>query len=166
MKKIIVIGIVIWLVLALSVGAFAFENEPDGFRDLNWGDPPSEDMISSYYEEDMAMYYLPEDKMFLGDVPLYLVGYFFFEDRFYGAALYFEGEENYDKVETICRQRFGEDEVEEGFYEMTWTSEKAFIFLSYDYIEEEGDLVISSAVITMEQQKTQQEQGAEKAGED
>ncbi len=49
---------------------------------------------------------------------------------------------------------------------MTWTSEKAFIFLSYDYIEEEGDLVISSAVITMEQQKTQQEQGAEKAGED
>ncbi len=73
MKKIIVIGIVIWLVLALSVGAFAFENEPDGFRDLNWGDPPSEDMISSYYEEDMAMYYLPEDKMFLGDVPLYLV---------------------------------------------------------------------------------------------
>jgi len=34
MKKIVVVGIVIWLVLGLTVGAFAFQNEPDGFRGL------------------------------------------------------------------------------------------------------------------------------------
>ncbi|GAI13595.1 unnamed protein product [marine sediment metagenome] len=34
----------ILIVLALSTGGFAFQNEPEGFRGLKWGDPPGEDM--------------------------------------------------------------------------------------------------------------------------
>ena len=36
--------LVLVLVLALTVGAFAFQNEPDGFRGLKWGDPVGEEM--------------------------------------------------------------------------------------------------------------------------
>ena len=35
---------VLIIVLVLSVGAFAFQNEPDGFRGLKWGDPPTKEM--------------------------------------------------------------------------------------------------------------------------
>ena len=44
MRKTIVIVLVAVMVLGLSAGAFAFQNEPEGFRGLEWGDPPSVDM--------------------------------------------------------------------------------------------------------------------------
>ena len=42
MKKVIVAAMV--LVLIITGASFAFQNEPDGFRDLKWEDPLSEDM--------------------------------------------------------------------------------------------------------------------------
>lgn len=47
MKKITVIGTMVWLVLGLTVGTYAFQDEPDGFRDLKWGDPPTWDMVDT-----------------------------------------------------------------------------------------------------------------------
>jgi len=121
-------------------------------------------MVSFYEEDDNTVtYMLPEDKMLLGDVPLYLVAYSFYEDRFLTGALYFRGEENYDTMEKICKQRFGEDDVEEGFYEMRWVSQKAFVLLNYDYIEEKGYLILASTPISMEKTKAQEEKEAEKA---
>lgn len=150
----------ILIVLTLSPGVFAFQNEPDGFRGLKWGDPPREDMVEFYADRNEVTYMLPEDKMFLGDVPLYLVAYVFYGNRFGLAGLSFNGEKYYDKIETICRQRFGE-QVEEGPYELKWTAQKAFIHLQYDYIEEDGYLFIGSTVIAMEKLRAHQERLAD-----
>ncbi len=143
MKRIIVVGIIVWLALALSLGAFAFQNEPDGFRGLKWGDPPSEDMEFFAGIDGSKSYTLPNDKMSIGNAEFYLIFYDFDEGQFMRVALWFKGEKNYDKVETICRQRFGE-EVEEGFYELTWKARETGVLLQYDHVEEDGFLLISS----------------------
>ena len=101
--------------------------------------------------------------MFLGGVSLYLVAYSFYNGRFFAGALYFKGEENYDKVETICNQRFGTEEADEGFYSIQWTSQKSFVLLTYDYMEEEGFLTLASTPIGMEKMQADEKKEAEKA---
>ena len=165
MKK--VLFLVMILVLALSLGAFAFQNEPDGFRGLKWGDPPGEDMEFFIDMETRTKgYILPDDKMYLGDVSLYAVGYMFYENRFVGVAMYFKGEDNYDLLETICKQRYGEEEADEGFYQIQWMGQKSVIMLNYDFAEEEGNLSINSTLIMVERFQAKQKEEAEKAAGD
>lgn len=75
------------------------------------GDPPTEDMecIEGTEELDKSKGYIrPDDKMSIGNAEFYLIMYVFDDDQFLSVGLFFKGEKNYDKVETICRQRFGE----------------------------------------------------------
>lgn len=164
-RKVVVIAIAFFLVL-LTTGAFAFDNEPDGFRGLKWGDPPTEEMVEFYAYGDEVSYMLPEDKMFLEDVSLYLIVYLFFGNRFGGAGFAFNGED-YDKLKTICRERFG-DQVEEGLYELKWVGQEAVVVLQYDYMKEDGYLMIRDTVISMEKLRAHQERMAdiEKQGEE
>jgi len=138
--------LVLVLVLALSLRSFAFQNEPEGFRGLKWGDPPSEAMEYLEGTEELGgskCYTLPNDKMSIGNAEFYLILYDFDEGQFMRVALCFKGEKNYDKVETICRQRFGE-EVEEDSYKLTWKARETLVAVQYDPIEEDGFLLIGS----------------------
>jgi len=160
------LSLVLVLVLILSVGAFAFQNEPEGFRGLKWGDPPTEDMKFLLDSDDMKAYTLPDDKMYLGDVTLYRIAYMFYEGRFTSVGIYYNGEDNYNLLETICKERYGEQEIDEGFYEMRWDSQKSFVILAYDYVDEDGYLAIGSTPLTIEKMEAQKKKEAEKAAGD
>ena len=160
MKKGLVLVLV--LVLALSLGAFAFDNEPEGFRGLKWGDPPAEDM--EYFKNPFEICYtLPYDKMSIGNAQFYMIIYVFYQDRFLGTGLYFEAKENYDLLEIICKERYGEKELQEGFYTLDWVGQKSYITLYYDIVEEKGVLVLNSKVITLEKFEADKKKEAEKA---
>jgi len=163
MKKLIVIGAI--FILILSTTSFAFQNEPDGFRGLKWGDPPMEGM--KYIREIVGSkgYVLPDDRMFIGDAELCDIIYLFYgqPEQFESVSLYYKGKSNYYLLETICKERFGEDELREGFYDFTWSGQKALIILSYDIIDNEGYLSISSMVITLENIAAEKQKQAEKA---
>ncbi len=135
--------LVLVLVLALSLGGFAFQNEPEGFRDLKWGDPPSEAMK---YLNDLGgskNYTLPEDKMSIGSAEFWMITYQFYEGRFFLVSLYFDGEDNYDLLETICKERYGE-EIDSGFYQLSWWGQNTSISLYHDIVEEGGFLILYS----------------------
>lgn len=130
-----ILGVVI--VLSLGTG-FAFQNEPEGFRGLKWGNQPIQKMIP--YSHDiygMTTYTLPDEKLRLGDARLSTVIYAFYgtPGQFMGVNLVFDGEENYYILETICREKFGEEtekESTEKFYQVTWTSPSSMVILRYD----------------------------------
>jgi len=153
------------LVLALSLGAFAFQNEPEGFRGLKWGDPPTEDMEYFTTALGTEAYTLSEDKMHLGNVPLRLIAYSFYEERFMTVTLFFNKEERYDLLKSICLERY-EEPTDEGFYELTWTGQTSSLFLTYDWADEDGCLSMGSTKISMEYEKSQREKEAEKAAGD
>lgn len=161
-----ILTIVILILLWLNV-AFAFQNEPDGFRGLKWGDPPTERMEYFGTFKGNRAYMIPDDKMSMGNAELYLIAYTFYDqpERFMGIGLYFKREENFDLLKMICRGKFGE-ETQEGFFELNWQGQKAFITLQYDMIEEEGYLAIVSTQITMEQMEAQKKKETEEAEKD
>lgn len=166
-KKVGVVLVMAVLFLVLSVGAFAFQNEPEGFRGLEWGDAPTEEMEHySSSKKGTDYYILPDDEMAIGNVKLYLIGYMFYEGQFLGVGLYFRGEDNYDLMKTICEQRYGEDEMDEGFYTTAWYGQKGFALLNYDYTEEGGFLTLGSTTLMMRKLTAEKEREAEKAAGD
>ena len=108
MRKVLVAAV---LVLALSVGAFAFQNEPEGFRGLLWGDPPGKDMKTVGFgrDFDIRTYERRDDKMQIGASRLKSIHYLFYEDRFMAVEIKpdFMG---YDALKDVVIVKCGEGE--------------------------------------------------------
>lgn len=65
--------------------AFAFHNEPEGFRGLKWGDPPGQDMV--YYgkskdNENVLWYKRKNDKLQIGRARIKCIHYLFYKEQF------------------------------------------------------------------------------------
>lgn len=106
-------GFCLVLLFLMATGALAFENEPEGFRGLKWGDPPTEDMVwDSTYEYGLSLYTLPDEKesLKLGNIALSSISYSFYgtDKRFGKARLSFSEELDYLMLRELCRVKFGE----------------------------------------------------------
>lgn len=155
------------LIFILPAMAFAFPNEPDGFRGLKWGDPIMEGMKYIGEEKGMLGYIRLDDKMQIGDAYLSYIVYLFdvYTKRFFGVNMGFEGEENYDRLKIILEGRFGEGE-KAGLYRILWIGQKATINLDYDLAEEKGHLGIYSTVLFAEKIERDKKKAAEDAAGD
>jgi len=164
--KVLLLSLVV-LVLLWSNIAFTFQNEPDGFRRLKWGDPPTEDMIYRPTAEGDKVYIRPNDKMYIGNAQFYLINYVFYgtPEKFMAVILYFEEKKNFDLLKTICRGRFGEETKEE-FYTLGWLGSKTVIRLTYNIFNEQGNLSLASRQIMPEWEKTQEQKEIKKSKED
>ena len=88
MKKTILISLVILLFMsALASMIQSFQNEPKGFRDLKWGDPPTEEMKEMKIVEDRNNLFslkILNNKMFIGNAKFFKIRYNFWVDVDYG----------------------------------------------------------------------------------
>jgi len=179
MRKVRVISGMAVLLLALSVGAFAFQNEPEGFRGLEWGDPPTEDMISTdclNKKEDKwnKGFYRPDDKLAIGSVPLSKIVYSFYYSEPPGlmsVTLIFEEKENYDLSKTILEGIFGKatkSTMPFLTWKDVWIGEKTTIELKYarSILSIEGHLKFFSPQILAEKKKTDTPKEIEEASGD
>ena len=154
------------LTFLLANSGFAFQNEPEDFRGVKWGDRPTEDMV--YYGSlggNARGYTRPYDKMRLGDAKgFYRIVYMFYDvpGRFWSVCLYFKGKRTFDQLKLICRGKFGE-ETKEGFYSLYWEGQQTIIRLEYDIIEGVGELDLRHVEIWREWSKAKQQEEAEKA---
>lgn len=171
MRKIAVVAILVVL-LAWSGMAFAFENEPEGFRGLKWGDPPRPEMeFITEQDEWTVLYRNPGDKLRLGDARFYMIVYCFYAPsdaptrKLLSVGLYFRGEENFDILETICKVKFGEP-TNESYRYLGWASPSSMVLLSYDSIEETGHLGLISMPISQQYNKEKEKKQVEDAEED
>lgn len=166
-RKTLFVLIVGTLLLCLG-SAYGFENEPEGFRGLKWGDPPLQNMIFVGKKGDIRkVYKVPNNKMNLGDAQFYMIFYGFYgkPERFMDIGLAFGGEKNFNLLKTICRGKFGK-ETDEGFYSLTWWSPKTMVYLRYDIIEERGSLSLTDMIIFSEYLEAEKKKQAEEAEKD
>jgi len=148
MRRIAVVA-VLAVALAFSGMAFAFDNEPEGFRDLKWGDPPTETM--EYFDdvdEFMKVYSDPDASNKLGDVYFYRMFFAYYVDvdeslKFAGVTLFYQSKKHFETLQTLCKSRFG-PATDEDYQEMLWEGIVTSIHLKHDSIEEEGFLSIDS----------------------
>ncbi|MEA1965190.1 MAG: hypothetical protein U9O41_08755 [Candidatus Aerophobetes bacterium] len=170
MKKLAIATLIILAVLTNT--ALAFQNEPDGFRGLKWGDPPGEELkFLTKLDEWMMGYRNPIDKLKLGDAHFYMILYQFYSPpnadvkKFMSVALYFKDKENFNILETICKVKFGKP-TNEGFYNLGWISLSSMVSLKYDGIDEEGYLALGSMPIFKQYTQEKEKKQAEEAEKD
>jgi len=83
MRKNISILLLTSILIFLIVGmGFAYQNEPDGFRGLKWGDAPTEDMkfflqMVSGNTDRGNIYHKRDEKKFIGNVKFWSIEYTF-----------------------------------------------------------------------------------------
>jgi len=141
-------SILIFLITGIG---FAFQNEPDGFRGLKWGDAPTEDMVFVGKLNVGEVFYTKiEDKKGIGTAKFHALGYVFYNKRFIQAMGFFKDKNNYNILEIICREKFGEP-TKEGYYDLTWYGSKTIIWLRYNTTKDEGSLDFGSIKIKKEQ---------------
>ncbi len=149
MKKVIV-GLVVVMVLGLSVGVFAFQNEPEGFRGLKWGDPPLPEMVETFTDKGVVGYRRISDKLQMGSVPLDSITYIYVSNKKLATVImFFKGESNFKTLGIICKEKFGSP-TNEGWNDLKWMSKGGSVMLGYDILEDHGSLALASFVITME----------------
>jgi hypothetical protein len=176
MKKIsLSLLVVLLFIFALASIAQAFQNEPDGFRGLKWGDPPTEDMtfIDPYISID-KLYNRENDKLSIGDAKLQYINYHFdlYSDQFRRITAGFSGEINYRILKIIFEERYGEPTRKYKYSEPTkeemfWDGEKASIMLSFDSEKSEGYFgFVSREFFHIQIPEDNREKIAEKAKDD
>lgn len=181
MRRIAVVAILVAL-LAWSGMAFAFENEPEGFRGLKWGDPPREDMVyhgESKNNENTLWYIKKRDELQIGRVKLKGIYYLFYKTRFMCALVELnEKDEDYGSMVDILTFKFGKGK-EQGVFgrigtlfddetaEMQWSGDTTRITLYRKWGDDlsKGKLEIKSIQI-FNQRKADEERERQKAAEE
>jgi len=153
----------VFLVVVVLLGrGLAFQNEPKGFRDLKWGDPPLEAMKYVTQIDGDNGYVLPDDKMQIGNCQLSRIIYIYWKNRLYMVGCGFQGQENFDVMKMICLQRFGKV-PEELFDIYNWEGQVTSMTLQYDNLEGTGFLGFTSTLLNMERNQEEEKKEAEKA---
>ena len=187
MKKIILLSIIlIFLITGIS---FAFQNEPDGFRGLKWGDAPTEDMtflgetreyvINNYPKTTNShitntktnCYYKRNEKNNIGSAELYNIFYNFnlYSNQFYKVMCVFYNEDNYNILGIIFREEFGEPtytDKRKNRYFLKWVGDKTEVQLYYNPKENKGWIGFKSMKIHPENIEDNKQKELEKAKED
>jgi len=100
----------IGFLIVVSTG-YAFQNEPDGFRGLKWGDPPGEDMVYDHIDKSNVCWYTRKNDKGIEGVQLRSICYLFYKDKFLEVWIqtlpYDYSIESFESLEDIVKLRFG-----------------------------------------------------------
>lgn len=167
-----ILTLAILILLSLNV-AFAFQNEPDGFRGLKWGDPPTEDMIVTEFlneKEDAwnQCFYRPNDKMFIGSVPVLKITYSFYYSepaKLMSVTMLFEKQDDYELLKTILEGTFGKttkSTMPFFAWKDLWIGGRTVIELSFKVLGK-GKLKFYSPQILKQKKKTDEQKEIDEA---
>ena len=168
-RKILLVIVLVFLITGIG---FAFPNEPEGFRGLKWGDPPTEDMV---YLGDISyaqkIYHRKGDKLCIGSATLNEIRYKFnfYSNQFHEVFANFTSEIDYKILKIIFEGRYGKPthiREEKDSYFQQWVGDKAEIRLYYDFKEYYGWFWIASMKIHPETPEDNKQKEVEKAEED
>jgi len=156
------------LILLLPNSGLTFQNEPDGFRSLKWGDPPARNMRFVGKEKDeLIIYKVSNERLSLGDAKFHTILYSFYGQpkRFMVVGLYFQGKKNFELLKDICKTKFGKP-TGRGFFEFTWEGQIAFVFLIHRLVDDDGYLTLGSTIIFTEYTESKKKRQAKEAEKD
>jgi len=117
MKKINLSLIVVLLFMfALASITQAFQNEPEGFRGIKWGDPPGEEMEYRIKigTDNLVQYERKNDKLKIGGAKLESIEYQFYKGQFMGVWIETQ-RGNHEPLEDVVKLNFGPGHSEDYF---------------------------------------------------
>lgn len=161
--------IAVALMLSLAAPCFGFQNEPDGFRGIKWGEDISsrDDMDPHSAGADKTVSYTRNrDEVFLGGVMLSSLIYDYWDGKFSGVFMLFRDADRFEKIKDICFERYGKVKMRARYpEEYAWEGKTAVVFLEYNSIKKSGSMSIGSVRFLQEKiayDKAKAKEGAEK----
>ncbi|MCL5037536.1 MAG: hypothetical protein M1269_10560 [Chloroflexi bacterium] len=127
--------------------AWPFQNEPDGFSDLEWGADISKynDFELIIDSGDSKLYIRKDDLMKFGEADLQLLAYQFYKGKFAGILMQVGTEGNIEALKNAAFEIYGEGvRKDPAKDEWIWDGDTASITLKYDRGQEKGVLLILS----------------------
>ena len=130
--SILIVGMLGFLVVGPGL---TFQNEPEGFRGVKWGDVPREDMIFfdiDINNPDLVWYQRKHDKLRIGTVKLVLICYLFYTNRLMKVQIEpIATEGGYNSLREIVEREFGpgEQHTERWGRSYRWTGDTTEITL-------------------------------------
>ena len=108
MKLALILVLFLFALLFIRSNSYAFKNEPDGFRNIKWGANAKEqrDMTLISVKDGVSIWSRQNDKMFVGDVRLTNVKYYFYKDKFFKVVMNYE-EADADKLKDYLFSVYG-----------------------------------------------------------
>lgn len=156
MKKInLSLMIVLLFMFALVSITQGFQNEPEGFRDLKWGDPPTEDMRKFFWPgnnlSDSGLYWRETDNLQIGGAELESIKYGFYLGQFRRVFIETKND-NAEPLKDVLELKFGLGEKFDNFLDdnitmYQWTGDKAMVKLVTNRRYKSAELEIYSIEI-------------------
>ena len=163
LKKFIVLFVVLFIFFIPSL--FAFQNEPDGFRDLKWGDNINEILNKNEFiflpgaaeklttDRNMTMYGKMHENYSVGDGKVWAIQYFFWKNQFCYAVLLASTSIDYYHICTALETKFGQPTgkslhtVSDILTQEYWEGQKTRISLTHTTVDDSTQLIFSSVEI-------------------
>jgi len=168
-KKALLNSLLLVFSALIPVCGFCYQNEPAGFRGIQWGTDIStlehmvlvKDKSDNPAQEGLKMYYKKSEVMTKGRAALNQVGYIFFKDKFISAQILTEGSSNWLGLKDDAFQIFGKGEqTDPSFEQYFWFGNKSNIKLNYNKETERGSLsIVSTQYKSQYQDNTEQLMG-------
>ncbi len=130
MEKLRLVALSVLLSFALTSVAYSFENEPDGFRGIKWGTNIKDLHDMTFSETNKSthddIYERKGDSLKIGDAKLALIGYLFYEGKFWGVSIMFEVD-NFSSLKYTLIQKYGAGRKVNFSNDMEWDGENVKI---------------------------------------
>jgi hypothetical protein len=155
------------VVFFLPHSTLAFENEPKGFRAIEWWTHISKlpEMKLLDDKDNVRMYVREGDRLEIGEAKVEDIWYGFHRERFHKVTIPFISKHNYEALKKILFEAFGPGHPlgpeQVRFY---WAGTRVNIDLNYDPQAEVGDLEIRAKGIFYYEPETKGSQKVESVG--
>ena len=157
-----------WLFLIASF-SWAFQNEPEGFRDLKWGDELLSIQGMKKIGVDpsyggMDKYIRKSDKLRIGEAKLDSIIYCFWKGKLCDVTISVKGFINWIGLKESAFERFGEGVKNDRFGQSySWFGNKTSMTLVYSEVSKKGIFWISSTEIFDQAERLRKEKAKEDA---
>ena len=144
----------------VSLPAFAFQNEPDGFRGIKWGTNISELPDMSLFEVygNSKFYLRKGDKLKIGDAHIDRIGYGFYEGRFNKLFIIYKGSLNFKKLKDTFFDQYGQGGKPNRFMEQYyWVGQTVSISFEHSEITQKGNIFYTYDPISNEKEADSKE---------
>lgn len=122
------------IVLLMPIAAFAFQNEPDGFRGINWGDDQilhAEQLTEADRKDDVVLYSRKDDPLKIGGADLSSIYYRYKNGKFTSVVIHTDGMSNQMALVDSFESQFGRGSKPNRYMDKYhWYGTKAFITIN------------------------------------
>lgn len=158
--------VILAIFLFAGYAAYAFQNEPDGFRGIKWGTNISELSKMKLIDDDgnAKCYARKNDKMRIGDANLDAIMYGFYKNRFSAVGVMYHSSSNFSAIKETLLQQYGEARHPNGFMEeYFWYGSRVNVFLKFNQIQGAGQLWYLYKPLQEEKERDEKEKAKEGA---